>query len=101
MWTQLFDKRHALVPDIENSEKWQNVLQVVQEEVLAIPGVEHPLKHVLKSLQFAKHRFDSGADPMAKLALLLLPACALLAFISSDQRHTPEMRNRASETLTF
>ena len=99
VWAQLFDKRHALVPDIQNSEKWQNILQAIQEEVLAIPGVARPIEHVLKHFQFAKQRFDSTADPMAKLACLLLPVSTLLAFISSDERNNPHQRSRASETL--
>ena len=54
---------------------------------------------VLKHLRFAKQRFDSTADPMAKVAFMLLPLATLLAFISSDQRHTSGMRARALKLL--
>ncbi len=73
VWHQLFDKRHALVPDVMNSKKWQDLLQHIQREVLRIPGVRQPLAVVLKHLRFAKQRFDSAADPVAKVAFMLFP----------------------------
>ena len=30
VWHQLFDKRHALVPDVMNSKKWQDLLQRIR-----------------------------------------------------------------------
>ena len=54
---------------------------------------------VLKHLRFAKQRFDSVADPMAKVAFMLLPLGTLLAFIGSDERHKPDMRARALKLL--
>ena len=57
------------------------------------------MEKVLKHFQFAKQRFDSVADPMGKLALLLLPACTLLAFISSDERHNGQQRARALDMV--
>ena len=37
VWTHLFDKRHGLVPDVMNSNKWQDLLQNIQRVVLRIP----------------------------------------------------------------
>ena len=54
---------------------------------------------VLKHLCFAKQRFDSPADPMAKVALMLLPLATMLAFIGSDERHKPCDRARAKAML--
>ena len=53
----------------------------------------------LKHLRFAKQRFDSVADPMAKVAFMLLPLGTLLASIGSDERHKPDMRSRALKLL--
>jgi len=99
VWEVLFDTRHALVPDVMNSEKWQDLLQHIQRVVLRIPAEDRPLAVVLKHLRFAKQRFDSSADPMAKVALMLLPLATLLAYIGSDERHALSMRDRAKKIL--
>ena len=50
---------------------------------------------VLKHLRFAKQRFNSAADPVAKVALMLLPIATLLAMSSADQRRNRDDRARA------
>ena len=67
--------------------------------VLQIPCEHRPLTVVLEHLRFAKQRFDSSADPMAKVAFMLLPIATLLAFIGSDNRHKKEDRARAKKWL--
>ena len=62
-----------------NSQKWQDLLQNVQGNLLRIAGESQPLGVVLKHLRFAKHRFDSTADPMAKVGFMLLPLATILA----------------------
>ena len=99
VWDSLFNVRHALVPDVMNSQKWQDLLQHIQADLLKIAGESQPLQVVLKHLRFAKQRFDSVADPMAKVAFMLLPLGTLLAFIGSDERHNRDMRARALELL--
>ena len=87
VWNELFNKRHALVPDIMNSTKWQRLLRHVQQKrVLRTPCRNRPLAVVLKHLRFAKQRFNSAADLVAKVALMLLPIVTLLAMSSADQR---------------
>ena len=54
---------------------------------------------VLKHLRFAKQRFNSAADLVAKVALMLLPIVTLLAMSSADQRRTHEDRERAEVSL--
>ena len=54
---------------------------------------------ILEHLRFAKQRFDSSADPMAKVAFMLLPIATLLAYIGSDNRHKKEVRERATRLL--
>ena len=94
--TELFDKKHAIVPGIQNSPKWRAILEAYQVECgrLQIPGEASPMKTVLRHLSFAKQRWESAADPQAKLVLMLLPVCCLLALKASDQRHGREDRER-------
>ena len=99
VWEEMFGKRHALAPDIQHSGKWREMIQGLQQDVLKIIGDEAPLKTVLCHLAFAKQRFESFADPTAKLALLLLPIVALMAFIASDVRNQAAQRDRAVHVL--
>ena len=73
VWSSLFNDRHALVPDVMNSQKWQDLLEHIPADVLGIAGESQPLAVVLKHMRFAKQRFDSVAGPMAKVAFMLLP----------------------------
>ena len=82
-----------------NSKKWQDLLQHIQRKVLQIPNLHRPLAVVLKHLRFAKQRFDSAADPIAKVAFMLLPLATMLAYIGSDERHKLAARQRAKELL--
>ena len=50
-------------------------------------------------MAFAKQRFDSTAGPVGKMALMLLPAATLLAYIASDGRCEKEQRDRATTLL--
>ena len=83
------------MPDVMHSNKWQDLLQNIQREVFRIPCESRPLAVVLKHLSFAKIRFDSSADPCAKVAFMLLPLAVMLAFIGSDERSKTEVRVRA------
>ena len=103
VWRELFDGRHALAPDIMNSDKWHNLFVVATQEEedsvlpLAEPGIigRKPLERVVQNLSFAKQRFDSTAGPVGKMALMLLPLATLLAYISADRRHEKAARERA------
>jgi hypothetical protein len=112
VWNDLFDSRHALVPDLMNSAKWHNQLVAIQEDnlkVVALPGAlpqsltrgapPPPLARVVKNLAFAKQRFDSTAEPVAKIALMFLPVATLLAYVASDRRHESDQRERAKTLL--
>ena len=99
VWNELFNKRHALVPDIMNSTKWQRLLRQVQTNLLRSPCRNRPLAVVLKHLRFAKQRFSSAADLVAKVVVMLLPIATLLAMSSADQRRTHEDRERAEVSL--
>ena len=99
---ELFNKRHALIPDIQNSGKWREMLRGLQTSVLRTParGGDGALKVVLHHLAYAKIRMDSAADPLAKLCLMLMPVALLLSFISADERCKPVQRDRAREVLS-
>ena len=102
VWGELFDGRHALVPDLMNSDKWHNLLVAIQEDnvrAVAMPGVPQPLAGIIKHVSFAKQRFDSTADPVAKVALMILPVACLLAYIASDKRNEKDQRLRAEALL--
>ncbi len=99
VWKELFDSKDALVPMIQNSGKLREIFESIQRDVLRIPGREKPMETVLKHLSFAKQRFDSFAEPCAKLSVMLLPVCVLLAFLASDERTDGQRRARAAALL--
>jgi len=99
---ELFNKRHALIPDIQNSGKWREILRGIRTSVLRMPGLQRDgaLKVVLHHLAYAKVRMDSTADPLAKLCLMLMPVAFLLSFISADERCNSAQRDRARQLLS-
>ena len=99
VWREIFDQRHALVPDIQNSAKWTEMLQAIQRNLLEMDGGASAMDKVLRHFAFAKQRFDSGADPAAKVCLLLLPVVALLGYVASDVRNAKPQRERAVQCL--
>ena len=102
VWHELFDARHALVPDLMNSPKWHDLLVAIQKTnvtAVAAGGFPEPLAGIIRNVAFAKQRFDSTAGPVGKMALMLLPAATLLAYIASDRRHESEQRERATALL--
>ena len=54
---------------------------------------------VLRNFAFANLRFDSTADPVANVALMILPLATLLAHIASDRRHERPQRDSATALL--
>ena len=102
VWRELFNERHALVPNLMHSPKWHNLLNSIQEDnfrVVAMHADSQPLARVVRNLAFAKQRFDSTAEPVMKIALMILPCATLLAYVASDKRHDREMRERATNLL--
>ena len=96
---RLFVQKHAVVPDLQNSHKLKDMLTAAQGACLRIPGRDRPLDSVLRHFSWAKQRFDSVCDPLAKAACMLLPICTALSMASVDVRVKPEKRQRAADAL--
>ena len=63
VWGELLNDRHALVPDLMNSDKWHNLLVAIQEEnsrAVAVPG--------MPALPLARAFFSARAPPGRALA---------------------------------
>lgn len=98
-WSKIFDDRHALIPDIQNSAEWRQRLVLAQKHVLAKDGNAGGLTVALKHFQFAKQRFDSAASPARKYCCLVVAIAVLLAAQASDTRHPAALRRRAEQLL--
>ena len=99
-YSDLFGSRHALVPDLKNSDEWREKLLVCQREVL---GMAHQqgggLTVVSRVMSFAAHRFDSCATPQRQFCCMLAAIAMMLAYVASDSRTAPASRARATTRL--
>jgi hypothetical protein len=99
-WDDVFDSRHALVPDIKNSEEWTTKLILCQKVVTkATGGSGDQVTRPVKTLSFAKQRFDSTATPQRQFCCLIVPIALLLAYVASDARQKGDVRSRARRRL--
>ena len=100
-WESLFNGRHALVPDVMNSDVWRAKLVACQRRVVLTKGSQGPsgLETVLRHMSFAKQRFDSYAEPLRKVCCMLRAITMLLCHVAADARSTKEMRERAEAAL--
>jgi hypothetical protein len=99
VWKEIADRRHSLLADVMNSPKNQKILEMIQTDCLKIPSDARPLTVVLKHFGFAKQRMDSSVNPIAKVAMLLLVVCTMLALRASDERNKTDMRKNARHLL--
>ncbi|CAE7364086.1 unnamed protein product [Symbiodinium microadriaticum] len=98
-WQLLFAGRHALIPDIKNSEVWKNRLLAAQKAVLDKHGSQAGLEKTMRAFSFAQPRFDSTATPMMKYCLLVRAIAILCAMQAVDERNNKEIRHRAELAL--
>ena len=99
-WSDIFDNKHALVPDIQNSDAWQTKLMLAQKHILQTRGHQGGgLTTALKHLSFAKQRFDSASGPARKYCCLLSAIALLLIAVASDNRLNTATRQRAQTAL--
>lgn len=99
-WNDTFGDKHALVPDMRNSEEWREKLLVCQRAVLQEHGSQGGGVAVCaRVLSFAKQRFDSCASPQRQLCCMLSAVAMVLAYQASDTRNPPAVRARAQRRL--
>lgn len=83
-WERLFASKHALVPDIQNSNVWKSRLVACQQEVLRRGGQGPDVQKVLQTFSFAKQRFDSTSLPLLKYCCMLKAIALLCAMQAAD-----------------
>jgi hypothetical protein len=84
-WQRLFNERHALIPDIQNSEVWKSRLLAAQNYVLQTVGEQGAgLQTVMRTLSFAKQRFDSTATPMMRYCCMIRAIAIMCAMQACD-----------------
>ena len=66
VWDSLFNARHALVPDVMNIQKWQDLLQHIQADLLRIAGENQPLQDWGIVTQAFLRLFDKTSHDIAK-----------------------------------
>ena len=95
-WDDVFNERHALIPDIKNSTEWSEMLLLCQERVLGSVGVQGgDVRKVIRVMSFAKQRFDSCGTPQRQYCCMLIAIAMLLAYVASDSKKKAEARARA------
>ena len=99
-WQSVFDGEHALIKDIQNSDKLRSMLEACERRVLQVKGVQGGrVDRVLRHFNWAKQRFESFAGPQRRFCCLLIAVCMLLAAIAGDAREKRPRRERAEEAL--
>ena len=95
---RLFTAKHALIKDIQYSEKIQARLLACQKLVVQAQGSQGGnVLRFLRHFSFAAHRWESFAGPRRQYACLLNAIFLCLSGIASDPRETAEWR-RLAET---
>ena len=95
-WHRIFDDRHALVPDLQNSSTWKERLLLSQKHILQKQGsLGGGLSVPLRALSFAKQRFDSTSAPVRTYCAMLAAIAVALATIVADVRTKSCARSRA------
>lgn len=99
-WDDVFNERHALVPDIKNSEEWSEMLVICQRRVLGSGRVQGgDLCKALRVMSFAKQRYDSCGTPQQQFCCMLVSIAMLLAYVASDARKDTAQQRRARKRL--
>ena len=97
---RLFQDKHALIKDLQNSRLWQGRLEHCQRHIVRMDGCQGGrVKHIMRHFCFAPQRFESFADPRRKYACTLVAVALMLADMAGDMRLKPEQRARAEESL--
>ena len=87
-WERLFAPgkgKHALIPDVQNSEVWKSRLMAAQQAVLKQHGSQAGLEKAIRAFSFSQPRFDSSATPMLKYLCLIRAMAILCAMQAADE----------------
>ncbi len=99
-WERLFNRKHALIADIQNSDQLRARLAACQRRVLRVDNQQGgSLTSILKHFSFVKTRFESFVGPRRKYICLLQAIVMLLCSIADDQRMPKDRRDRAEAAL--
>ena len=98
-YDDVFDSRHALVPDIMNSDAWLEKLLLCQRKVIESSGSQGGVTAAQHVLRFAKQRFESCASPQRQFCCMLVAIAMVLAYQACDLRNDAEVRKRAERRL--
>jgi len=99
-WSDIFGNKHALVPDMKNSDEWREKLLICQRAVLRQCGTQGGgVSVVSRVMSFAKQRFDSCASPQRQFCCMLAAIAMVLAYQASDARNSIATRERSARRL--
>ena len=99
-WDDIFGNKHALVPDMKNSEEWREKLLICQRAVLEQCGEQGGGVSVAsRVMSFAKQRFDSCASPQRQFCCMIAAIAMVLAYQASDSRIAVATLERAKRRL--
>ena len=99
-WDDIFGNKHALVPDMRNSDEWREKLLICQRAVLEQCGAQGGgVSVVSRVMSFAKQRFDSCATPQRQFCCMLAAIAMVLAYQASDARNSCATRERSARRL--
>ena len=99
-YEDIFDSKTSLVPSIKNSDEWTSKLILCERQVLRSSGVlGGQVTRIMKTVNFAKQRWDSMAAPSLQFCVMLVPIAMLLAHAASDRRADKSVRDRARHRL--
>ena len=84
---RLFNNKHALMKDIQFSDKLQAQLLECQKRVIYTnKSLGGSVTHLMRHFSFAPHRFESFAEPRRKLVCCYVAVVLLLIDIIADTR---------------
>ncbi len=99
-YDRLFDRRHALLKEFQNSNVWREQLMACQRQILEGGGrMGGDLTSCLRDLQYVQPRFESFVTPRRRYVCLLRAVAHVLALKAGDERIDKANRVRCEEAL--
>ena len=99
-WERIFNKKTAIIPEIQHSDQLRARLVACQRRVLQVDGGQGGgLTSILKHFSFVKTRFESFVGPRRKYICLLQAIVMLLCSLAGDKRQAKARRDEAEAAL--